>query len=56
MKEFFAMGGYAIFVWPAFSATFIVMLWLVVSTMWQRRKIVASVKRKLEIHQRESKT
>lgn len=56
MKEFFAMGGYAVFVWPAFLTTFVVMLWLVISPLWQRRKIIASLKRKLEIHQRESET
>jgi len=26
MREFFAMGGYAVYVWPAFSLTFAVLL------------------------------
>lgn len=54
MKEFLAMGGYAVYVWPAFAATFIVMAWLTISTLRQRRKIIASLKRKLELQQRES--
>jgi len=56
VKEFFAMGGYWLYVWPAYAATFIVMVWLMISTVWQRRKIIASLKRKLELQQRESKT
>jgi heme exporter protein D len=56
VKEFLAMGGYWPFVWPAFAATFIVMAWLMISTVWQRRKIIAGLKRKLELQQRESKT
>jgi len=56
VKEFFAMGGYWPYVWPAFGVTFIVMAWLTLSTLWHRRKIIAGLKRKLELEQRESKT
>jgi heme exporter protein CcmD len=56
VKEFLAMGGYWQFVWPAFAITFIVMAALMISASWQRRKIIAGLKRKLEIQQRESKT
>lgn len=56
VKEFFAMGGYWQFVWPAFAITFIVMAALMISASWQRRKIIAGLKRKLELQQRESKT
>lgn len=27
MTEFFAMGGYAMYVWPAYAAFFVVLAW-----------------------------
>ncbi len=33
MAEFFAMGGYADFVWPAYGLAALVLVWLVVSTL-----------------------
>ncbi|MDJ0945068.1 MAG: heme exporter protein CcmD [Kiloniellales bacterium] len=37
MAEFFDMGGYAAFVWPAFGLTFLVMAIMVVATLRRLR-------------------
>ncbi|MGB7802266.1 heme exporter protein CcmD [Buttiauxella sp.] len=44
-SDFFAMGGYAFFVWLAVAMTFIPLLILVVHTRIQRRTILNSVSR-----------
>jgi len=42
---FFAMGGYAFYVWLAVAATLIPLAALVVHTLWQRRALLASIRR-----------
>jgi len=37
MSEFFTMGGYATFVWPAYGITALVMLGLLVDTLHRLR-------------------
>ncbi len=37
MADFFDMGGYAAFIWPAFGLTFLVMAIMVVSTLRRLR-------------------
>jgi len=44
-SDFFAMGGYAFFVWLAVAMTFIPLLLLVVHTRMQRHTILNSVSR-----------
>lgn len=43
--DFFAMGGYAFYVWLAVALTFIPLLVLVMHTRMQRRTILSSVMR-----------
>jgi len=38
LESFFAMGGYAVFVWPAFGLTALVMIWLLVATLRRLRE------------------
>jgi heme exporter protein D len=38
VENFFAMGGYAAFVWPAFGLTALVMVWLLVATLHRLRE------------------
>jgi len=38
LESFFAMGGYAGFVWPAFGLTALVMIWLLVATLRRLRE------------------
>lgn len=37
MTEFFAMGGYAEYVWPSFVITAVVMLWAII-VPWRRHR------------------
>ncbi len=49
MTEFLAMGGYAVYVWPSFALTFIVMGSIVASTRWQRQRSKAAVLRRQQL-------
>lgn len=40
MKEFFAMGGYAIYVWPSYAIVAIVLFGNVLLAKMHRKKIV----------------
>jgi heme exporter protein D len=43
MAEFFSMGGYAAFVWPAYAITLIVLLWMVVDSVLGLRRRQAAL-------------
>lgn len=45
-QAFFDMGGYAFYVWLSVAATLISLIGLVVHTLWQRRQILADVRRR----------
>jgi len=50
MKEFFEMGGYAAFVWPAYGVTFAV---IVLNIVWARQALARSreeARRRLKMH------
>jgi heme exporter protein D len=47
MTEFFAMGGYAIYVWPSYALAFIVLVFNIVAPMQQRKKTLTDIARKL---------
>ena len=40
MREFFDMGGYAAFVWPAYAVTFVV---VVLNVVWARRSLARAL-------------
>ena len=56
LVEFFSMGGYAMYVWPAFAISFIV----IVANIWfarmERKRAIASIARKVQIEKNASKT
>ncbi|MEW7972602.1 MAG: heme exporter protein CcmD [Candidatus Thiodiazotropha endolucinida] len=47
MSEFFAMGGYAVYVWPSFLLALIVLVANVVAPMQQRKRVLKDIARKL---------
>lgn len=47
MSEFFAMGGYAQYVWPSYILAFIVLVANIVAPMLQRKKTVTDIARKM---------
>ncbi len=44
MAEFFTMGGYAAYVWPAYTVTAVVLIGLLVVTLWGLRSHEATLK------------
>lgn len=54
VSEFFAMGGYAGYVWPAFGLTFVVLAINYWSVVHQRKRAIASLNRKFKLEQSES--
>ena len=47
MKEFFHMGGYALYVWPSYALAMVVLIANVVAPVLQRRRLLADIARKL---------
>ena len=45
MMEFFAMGGYAAYVWPSFAITAIVMFANIYFAVYRRKKVIAELHR-----------
>ena len=47
IQEFFAMGGYAVYVWPAYGLTLIVLLANIIIPVVQRKQfLVKALKKK----------
>jgi len=47
MKEFFHMGGYALYVWPSYGLALIILIANMVAPAVQRRRLLADIARKL---------
>jgi heme exporter protein D len=47
MNEFFAMGGYAEYVWPSYALALIVLVANIIAPMQQRKKTVTDIARKI---------
>jgi len=57
MKEFFAMGGYAFYVWMSYGIALVVLIANLVSPLMQRRKLLADIARRQRRQRRaESRT
>jgi heme exporter protein D len=50
-SEFFAMGGYAFFVWTSYGITLLVILLNIVMPMIERKKVISRVKRAIRREQ-----
>jgi heme exporter protein D len=55
MREFFAMGGYAVYVWPSFLLAFIILVANIVAPMRQRKRALSDIARKLRRARKEQK-
>jgi heme exporter protein D len=53
MKEFFHMGGYALYVWPSYALALLILIANLVAPMLQRRRLLADIARKLRRARRE---
>jgi heme exporter protein D len=50
-SEFFAMGGYAFFVWTSYGIAFLVVVFNIVMPMIHRKKVISRVKRAIRREQ-----
>lgn len=50
MQEFFAMGGYAFYVWTSYGLTLIVLLANIIIPVAQRRQLLRSLSLKQKRH------
>ena len=50
-SEFFAMGGYAFYVWTSYGLTFIVLVLNIVMPIMHRKKVISRVKRAIRREQ-----
>ena len=48
MSDFFAMGGYAAYVWWSYVVFFVVLIADALAPMWQRRKILRELQGRLK--------
>ena len=55
MNEFFAMGGYAQYVWPSYALALIILAANIVAPMQQRKKTVTDIARKIRRARNEQK-
>lgn len=47
-SEFFHMGGYAVYVWPAYGLTFVALVVNLVIPIMQRRQLIGKISKKLQ--------
>ncbi len=47
MSDFFAMGGYAAYVWPSFLLAAIVLVANIIAPLLQRKRVLTEIARKL---------
>jgi len=47
VREFFEMGGYAAFVWPAYAVTFLVVVWNILAARRSLARARAEARRRL---------
>ncbi len=47
-SEFFAMGGYAVYVWPSYALTLVIVLANIILPLIQRKQVIAKIKRAIK--------
>jgi heme exporter protein D len=47
ISDFFAMGGYALYIWPAYGVSTVVMAWIAIAS-WRRTKANEAELKKLQ--------
>ena len=51
MADFFAMSGYAVYIWPAYAVFFIVLAIDAVAPRLRRKRVLAEIRGKLQRRQ-----
>ena len=47
LNEFFAMGGYAFYVWGSFGLTALIAVWELLSLHYRRKKVIQHIKQQI---------
>ncbi len=47
-SEFFAMGGYAVYVWTSYALTLVIVLANIILPLIQRKQVIAKIKRAIK--------
>lgn len=50
--EFFTMGGYAVYVWPAYGVALVVMIANAILPDWHHRTLLKALRRRARNHDR----
>jgi heme exporter protein D len=45
--QFLEMGGYAFYVWGAYSVCFVTFLWLILSATYHRKAVIREIRQKI---------
>jgi heme exporter protein D len=48
VHEFFAMGGYALYVWPAYAVFFVVLAWDWLTPALRKRKLIRQLRGRIK--------
>jgi heme exporter protein D len=51
MAEFFAMGGYAMYIWPSYAVFFVVLAIDAIAPRVRRKRVLAEIRGKLKRRQ-----
>ncbi|PSW07568.1 heme exporter protein CcmD [Photobacterium lipolyticum] len=52
LSDFFAMGGYASYVWGAYGISFAAMLWILLTSLSKKRRLLADIRNRMAREQR----
>lgn len=50
--QFLEMGGYAFYVWGAYSICFVAFLWLILSSIYRRKAVIREIRKKIAREER----
>jgi len=54
LGEFFAMGGYAAYVWPAYAVALTVLIWNLIAARRSHRRAVEEARRRMQMSEMRS--
>ncbi len=52
IKEFFAMGGYAFYVWTSYGLAFVVLAFNIIQPLLQKRRVLKRIARQVRRNRR----
>jgi heme exporter protein D len=56
LSEFFAMGGYAFYVWMSYGIAFVVLAFNIIQPLIQQKRALRAIRQRRKRHQRQAMT